>query len=91
MEEWISVKECFPKNDGKYLCFDGRFIRLLYFAKNLFSVDEFDFLGEQRSGFYDYSSEWGYHEWSCITHWMPMPLPPMEYVEQYLKGGADND
>ena len=91
MDNWINVAECLPKNDGRYLCFVGNSVRPLYFTKNLHSVDNFTFFREHRSGFYEYDSEWGYYEWSGVTHWMPMPLPPMEYIEQYLKGGADND
>lgn len=80
--EWISVKDCLPRKTGKYLCCcDGKYIRLLGFAKSLYSVDRYTFANEHRSGFYDYDS-YGYYEWSGVTHWMPLPELPKE--------GADN-
>lgn len=81
--EWISVKEKLPKKNGKYLCCCGnKYIRLLGFARSLYSVDRYTFANEHRSGFYDYDSEYGYYEWSGVTHWMPLPELP--------KAGADN-
>ena len=81
--EWISVKDRLPRKNGKYLCYcEANYIKILYFARNLHSVDKFDFPHERRSGFYDYSGEYGYYEWGGVTHWMPLPEPPKE--------GADN-
>lgn len=81
--EWISVKDRLPKKNGDYLCYDGNYIRLLSFAKSLYSVDKYTFTNEHRSGFYDYDIEWGYCEWDEVTHWMPLPKPPKE--------GADDE
>ena len=83
MPEWISVEEHLPRKNGKYLCCcDNKYIRILGFAKSLYSVDSYTFANEHRSGFYDYDHEYGYFEYDSITHWMPLPEPPKE--------GADN-
>jgi hypothetical protein len=43
-------------------------------------VDEYDFDGEEynRSGFYDYDSEWGYVERTNVLAWKPIE----EYIEE---------
>lgn len=76
MAEWISVKDRMPEKDGKYLCHTGLNMRLLDFATKLSDVDESDFCGKDRCGFYEYDGEYGYFEWVGITHWMLMPEPP---------------
>ena len=78
MPEWISVKDKLPNKDGKYLCCwcDGKYIDIYSFAKNLRKVDEIDFKGMNRKGWYDYDSEWGYCEQESVTHWMPLPELP---------------
>ena len=90
MAKWISVKDRLPNKDGKYLCcWDGytvgdKFIDIYSFAKNLRKVDEYNFKDENRAGWYDYDSEWGYCERESVTHWMPLPELPKETV------GEDN-
>lgn len=80
MSEWISVKDRLPDKEGIYLCFyrycGCDIFRILSFAFNLEEVDEFDFKGQNRSGWYNRDSEWGYYEMSEVTHWMPLPEPP---------------
>ena len=77
--EWISVKDRLPKTNDKYLCCcRNKYIRILGFAKSLYSVDRHTFANEHRSGFYEYDSEYGYYEWSGVTHWMPLPELPKE-------------
>ncbi len=45
------------------------------FATNLESVDEYDFKGVKRAGWYDfYDGE--FYEVDDITHWMPLPEIP---------------
>ena len=77
---WIPVTERLPDR-GKYLCLgglDNPYHRILSFTRDLESVDDFDFKGEKRSGWYWYDSEYGYCEAKNITHWMPLPEPPKD-------------
>lgn len=84
MLEWISVKDKLPNKNGKYLCcyrlyaFGSKSIGIYSFAKNLRKVDKYDFKSENRAGWYDYDSEWGYYERNNVTHWMPLPELPKE-------------
>ncbi len=91
VSQWISVKDRLPETNGKYLCadysktFEKYFIRVMSFAKDLYKVDEFDFLKEKgKSGFYGCDNEWGYYKCNGVSHWMPLPEPPK-------KEGAEND
>lgn len=78
--KWISVKDKLPKTNGAYLCvcdcFVGSYISVVKFAANLEKIDEYDFDGKRRSGWYGYDGEWGYFEKDNITHWMPLPELP---------------
>lgn len=72
-----------PPKDGDYLvCGIGvggyRFLHLESYTEDLHSVDDWDFSDKEGvAGWYDYDSEWGYHECRGITHWMELPeLPP---------------
>ena len=84
VNEWISVDDRLPTEDGDYLTFETtftckfRYQRVRHFAKDLEKVDEYDFKGIKRAGWYAYDSEWGYYEVDDITHWMPLPQPPKE-------------
>ena len=78
MPEWISVKERLPKP----------FLSVLVFMP-----------GEEpmptvHEGFVDGGGLWLSNHYlrepDEVTHWQPMPLPPAEYLEKYIKGGADN-
>lgn len=79
---WISVKERLPETEGDYLVCsefaDIRSLKIMTFALNLESVDEYCFAGEKRPGWWDFDGETGNYEWSHVTHWMPMPEPPKE-------------
>ena len=88
--QWTSVKDRLPETNGKYLCaeysktFKKQYLNVSRFARDLYKVDKHDFCDEKgKSGFYGYSSEWGYFKESDITHWMPLPEPPK--AEQKLK------
>lgn len=82
---WISVKDQLPKQDGKVLaaykvgslppCYA---MKVVGFAKDLESVDQFDFHAINESGFYSYDRDWGYVMEHSITHWMPLPGEPEE-------------
>lgn len=81
---WISVDDRLPEKNGKVLVaydgFSGRFkgTGVFWFANNLEAVDECDFEGERRPGFYDYCSESGSYEKSGVRYWMPLPEWPKE-------------
>lgn len=82
MAEWISVKERLPEAEGDYLVCsefaDIRSLKIMTFALNLESVDEYCFAGEKRPGWWDFDGETGNYEWSHVTHWMPLPELPKE-------------
>lgn len=84
--EWISVEDRLPKEDGRYLCYYQApycsRITLCGYALDLTKIDDYDFL-EKKSGWYKYDSEYGYYETEAITHWMPLPQAP--------KGGKERD
>ncbi len=81
---WISVEERLPEDeDARYLVASdfmsyGLWVSICYFTHNLESVDEYDFVGERRSGFYFYDSEYGHIEKDDVRYWMPLPEPPKE-------------
>jgi len=82
--EWISVTERLPEEDGKYLTVynlniipQTPWMKVCRFAKNLHEVDRYAFQ-KKKSGFYEYDSEYGYCEVSGITHWIPLPEPPKD-------------
>lgn len=72
-----------PKEDGAYLVsltsFSGKHTwqDVCKFANNLEKVDNFDFKGIKRAGWYSYK-DGDYYEIDDITHWMPLPQPPKE-------------
>ena len=84
-QKWIPASKA-PSEDGKHLvvCKSiGMGCNLMYianYAKDLSSVDEYDFENEQRGGWYDYDSECGYFEISDVIAYMP--LPPYKGVEE---------
>lgn len=80
--KWISVKERLPEAEGDYLVCsefaDIRSLKIMTFALNLESVDEYCFAGEKRPGWWDFDGETGNYEWSHVTHWMHLPELPKE-------------
>lgn len=79
--EWISVTDRLPDEDGTYLVFSSPygifdFYKVISFATNLEDVDEFEFEGKNRPGWYEYDSEYGFVEEGNVSHWMPIPDPP---------------
>lgn len=72
-----------PKENGAYLVsltsFTGKHTwqDVCKFANNLEKVDNFDFKGIKRAGWYSYK-DGDYYEVDDITHWMPLPKLPKE-------------
>lgn len=82
---WISVKDKLPEKNGDCLTYTPPqrpgwkgSIKIASFAKDLYDIDEYDFEGEHRAGWYELDSEYGYFEWIGITHWQTLPEPPKE-------------
>jgi hypothetical protein len=79
VNEWRPASEP-PKEDGEYLVFysNGKYSwqAVCKFTTNLEKIHEFDFAGRNRPGWYKYDGEYGYYEFTSVTHWMPLPLPP---------------
>ena len=80
VQEWISVKDRLPEEDGKYLVFEqsnGRTnTSILRFAKDARKVDKYDFKGRWKNVWYEYDSEWGHYTVDSVTHWQYLPQPP---------------
>jgi hypothetical protein len=88
MSEWIKDRN--PDKDGQYLCIIG--VRgvyysqvLLSFAKDLYKIDDYAFAKHKkkkdRSGWYDYDTVWGYHEWEVFA-WRELPEMPEEFRKE---------
>lgn len=84
MGEWISVNDRLPNEDGKYLVtitYVGTglddIVEILYFFKDLTSVNKYDFPDCHRAGWCWYNEECEYFiEEIDVMYWMPLPLPP---------------
>ena len=80
VQEWISVKDRLPEEDGKYLVFEQSSGRtntsILRFAKDARKVDKYDFKGRWKNAWYGYDSEWGNYTVNSVTHWQYLPKPP---------------
>ena len=80
VQEWISVYDRLPQEDGTYLVTANDFgnsqrVKIRWFAKDGETVDKYDLAG-QKYVWYFYDSECGYASTKSVTHWMPMPEPP---------------
>ena len=80
VQEWISVTERLPEEDGAYLVTTNSFgdrqsVKFRWFAKDGENIDAYDLAG-QKDVWYLYDSECGYISINSVTHWMPLPQPP---------------
>ena len=80
VQEWISVKDRLPEEDGSYLVYSNSFgnrksVKLRWFAKDAEMAGAYDIAG-QKNVWYLYDSECGYISINSVTHWMPLPEPP---------------
>ena len=87
--DWISVKDRLPAFDQRVLAFvtnkdpERRFNRDgVYIAELKDKIPKHDPEGKKNMwGIPGFDSEWTVWAWSyfsepCVTHWMPLPLPP---------------
>lgn len=82
VQEWISVYDRLPQEDGAYLVTANDFgnsqrVKIRWFAKDGETVDKYDLAG-QKYVWYFYDSDCGYASTKSVTHWMPLPLAPEE-------------
>lgn len=77
--EWIPCSERLPDKDGTYLCSCdwsiGSFVCVRKFAKDLHSIQKYDFPKGSGSGFYYYEEDWGYSKETDVIAWQPLPEP----------------
>lgn len=87
--QWILTTDYLPEEDGKYLVViyacGIAWVNLVSFAANLEKVDQDDFEGDHRPGFYSYDPEFGYFErdLNSIVCWMPVPTVPEHLVADW--------
>ena len=79
-DKWISVRDRFPEEDGRYLVHIPEEwaykVRILSFAKNLKKTGMYEFKHLKRRGWWGVDNEYGAYERKEVTHWMPLPEPP---------------
>lgn len=77
MFKWTNVKDRLPNKNGKYLCVEQflgeKDIHIYSFTS------EFPF--DNRPGWYEYDSEYGFHEVCNVTHWTELPELPTDLSE----------
>ena len=81
-DKWISVRDRFPEEDGRYLVHIpdswAYKVQILNFAKNLKKTGMYEFRHLRRRGWWDVDNEYGAYERNEVAYWMPMPEPPKE-------------
>lgn len=76
MSEWISVKDRLPEKDGWYLVFAPGY----WGNSQIYGLDGLAYSNFKQN----YKVHWGIERGSgrgypgIVTHWMPLPEPPME-------------
>ena len=80
VQDWISIDDRLPEEDGEYLVWFGKsafgqYAKVIGFAKDGDTVDKYDLHNEKNVWFY-YDSECGYLACRDVTHWMQIPHPP---------------
>lgn len=83
MTNWIKTSARQPTEKGLYLVVYNILGHHMYetcmWTPNLHDIDEYDFAEDEynRSGFYEYDSEWGYYEIKALA-WQPIE----DYIEE---------
>ena len=77
ISKWISVKERLPTDDGEYLATvkgygsDKPYVTMLCYANEFTEIMSLD--TGCNSGWYRYSSEWGYYACDRVVAWRELP------------------
>jgi len=83
-DNWLPYPEYKPTEEKQYLVTrklttDRKIVTVQDWSNNLYKKDPADFFREQnRPGWYDYDSEWGYYEVTNVIGWQPAPEPMEE-------------
>ena len=83
--EWISVKDRLPEKDGQYLCFTVDKLDhagdevILTFSLNPNELSPV-FDEDRKPCWVDFDTEVGFWEVKNVTHWLPIPEPPKEFL-----------
>jgi len=79
---WILCKDKLPNKDGRYLVTaihnyskHINYVHICNFANKLSDIDDYEFEGEDRPGFFNYDSEYGYIEKQGVIAWQELPEP----------------
>ena len=86
VDKWVPCSVRLPNEDGKeYIVQKANgLICVLGFTKGAYKLDKYDFCeykGKRKSIFYEYDSEYGYIECTCVA-WQPLPEPYKTKGEQ---------
>ena len=81
MNDWIRCEDKLPSENGDYLvttisCVGNKkpYVKIMSFAKDLYRTNENDFADMAGlSGWYGYSSEYGYYIVTSVRAWQPLP------------------
>ena len=94
MTKWIKDRK--PDKDGSYLCITGvkayndiiYFMHIIDFTHDLYKIDPYDFYKyrykrkDERSGWYNLDSEYGYYEITNVYAWCKLPEMPEEFRKE---------
>ena len=82
-QKWIPVSERLPdKNMNCWICTYDKCVLEAEFAIDLYKIDKHDFSDKKgKSGFYGFSSRYGYYEICGVMAWIPNERP-----EPYKEG-----
>lgn len=89
--EWISVKDDLPDEDGEYLVIKNLLgtpcITTAAFCNDGYQISRANFDG-LKNIFYKYDFESGWYQVMGVTHWMPLPSIPKEWRNESIRSGG---
>lgn len=94
--DWTYCKDKPPDKSGDYLVikegFGGDYyhVTTASYSTNLYKLDNYDFYKyrnkKNKSGWYDYDSEYGYYKLDDVVAWMKKPEIPEELLRGKING-----